>query len=135
LWIRSERLLCRTQFSRCYHIMMLYCFFGKFVISLVNKHVPIPKSKIKCWQALCIARMRRKEENHKYYCFSHILKIYYLDIAISFHTFSSERVEETAMEPSTISSFKVVDFKCMLNSFWTISQNKTYYESQCIRTM
>lgn len=27
-----------------------------------------------------------------------ILKIYYLDIAISFHTFSSEQVEETAME-------------------------------------
>jgi len=36
---------------------------------------------------------------------------------------------------STISLFNVVDFKCMLNSFWTISQNKKCYESQCIRTM
>jgi len=78
------------------------------------------------------AEKRRKSEVLLFFTYS---KIYYLDIAISFHTFSSEQVEETAMEPSTISSFKVVDFKCMLNSFWTISQNKTYYESQCIRTM
>lgn len=75
---------------------------------------------------------RRKSEVLLFFAYSKDLFFRYHDNFPYIFFGTSER---NGNGKSTISCYNVVDFKYMLNSFWTISQNKTYYESPCTRTM